>query len=177
MAAEADVPSLKASDVSREELRGSPSGDCSQDAYTAVVLAAGVKNWDNIGSETSAHVFLFKGLFVLHNGTTHTLGRRNPNDVPHAAWMAVSCPIYCSDPVSKLHQQGFTFHDLTAFSPSNMPADQIYDIPAQFSVKYHLEDGPLQITALVSAGGEQADTFILNDATAQVCLLICLLHY
>ena len=43
-------------------------------------------------------------------------------------------------------------------------------------MKYHLEDDPLRITALVSAGGEQADTFILNDATAQVCMLNCLPH-
>ena len=162
--------------MSREESRESPSGDCSQDAYTAIVLAAGVKNRDNIGSKTSAHVFLFKGLFFLHDGTTHTLGRRNPNALPPAAWMAVSCPIYCADPVSKLNQPGFEFHDLTAFSPSNMPADQIYDIQAQFSVKYHLEDDPSRITGLVSAGGQQADTFILNNATPQVCLLNCLPH-
>ena len=99
-----------------------------------------------------------------------------PLTLPHAAWMAVSCPIYCSDPVSKLNQQGFTFHDFTAFSPSNTHADKIYSIQARFSMRYHLEDDPLRITGLVSAGGEQADTFILNDATPQVCLLNCLPH-
>ena len=120
MVAEGDVLSLKESDVSREEPRESPSGDCSQDAYTAIILAAGVKNRDNIGSKKSAHVFVFKGLFVLHNAATHTLGRGIPNHLPHAAWMAVSCHIYCTDPVSKLNQSGFEFYDLTALSPSNI---------------------------------------------------------
>ena len=114
-----------------------------------MVLVAGRKKGNYVGSDTSAHVFLLNSLFVFGNGITHkrsTYRSKEIEDLTPPAWMAVT--VYTTQTTSQLKQHGcFTLHDLRG-SDVVFPTPW-FDFFTYCSVRFTAVEDPLGITAFI----------------------------
>ena len=114
-----------------------------------MVLVAGRKKDNHVGSDTSAHVFLLNSLFVFGNGITHkrsTYRSKEIEDLTPPAWMAVT--VYTTQTTSQLKQHGcFTLHDLRG-SDVVFPTPW-FDFFTYCSVRFTAVEDPLGITAFI----------------------------
>lgn len=82
---------IRAKHVPKHLPEESQSLDCVQDAYTALVVVSGVKNDNNIGSNTTANVFLIPGFYAEIKKLTNIRSKKGP---PY--WMASLCHLHAT---------------------------------------------------------------------------------